>query len=337
MAELVGVAIEPSPAGSEGESRTRRISFDDAVINAVSENAAKMKITDMMKRVPEGTDGRAALSSISAEKGGPVWKRLRSFLSVDTTGGSSRSNFRVRAPSSVGFVQRLKMLQDRTGGDGRPQVSRRSDAVAALMQQRKSVRPEDLTQQELLEQRHLDRVARGRFHDVPEHLKAKISKAELDILLDLFTASDSDKSGLIGVAELPDMLRILGLNPVEFTVKALLKEFDDSADGELNFGEFVSLWYSYREETSKEDVTLEMAFDFFDKDGSDTITKTEFATVLQELGEPLTTEEINEFFRLVDTDKSGKISKSEFMKACGPDGAASALQGASSKGQAEDS
>lgn len=46
---------------------------------------------------------------------------------------------------------------------------------------------------------------------------------------------------------------------MDFTGKALLKELDSSSDSELDLGEFVCLWYAYKEDRSKEDVAIEIA------------------------------------------------------------------------------
>eukprot|EP00873_Tetraselmis_striata_P006113 jgi/Tetstr1/426377/TSEL_016689.t1 len=202
-------------------------------------------------------------------------------------------------------------------------VSKRARRSSILMAHRDvvgaGVQEGDVTALERVDQRRADRVVRERFKGVPDHLKALISKAELDILQDLFERSDSDGSGLIGVEELPAMLRVLGLNPLEFTVKELLKEFDTSSDGELDYGEFVALWYAYREERSREDVTLEVAFAFFDIDDTGDIEREEFTTAMMELGDPLTTDELDGLFEVLDPNNSGTFSRHVFLQLCGPE------------------
>lgn len=54
--------------------------------------------------------------------------------------------------------------------------------------------------------RRSDRQTRERNAAFPSHLKALISKAEMDLLQQLFNTSDADNSGLIGIEELPKML-----------------------------------------------------------------------------------------------------------------------------------
>eukprot|EP00191_Tetraselmis_sp_GSL018_P015991 CAMPEP_0177578528 /NCGR_PEP_ID=MMETSP0419_2-20121207/398_1 /TAXON_ID=582737 /ORGANISM="Tetraselmis sp., Strain GSL018" /LENGTH=319 /DNA_ID=CAMNT_0019066981 /DNA_START=393 /DNA_END=1352 /DNA_ORIENTATION=- len=226
-------------------------------------------------------------------------------------------------PSHVGFLFRLKQLHkqqhESTGHEAPCQSHPGSNVISSGLRERQEIgiRVDSLSQEEIIGQRRADRVARERREEVPERLRAVISKAELDILQQLFEHADTDGSGCIGLGELPQMLRVLGLNPIEFTVSQLLKDFDVTRDGELNFGEFVSLWYAYREEGVTEDTSLEIAFSVFDRDESGAIDIEEFCTAMSEMGDLLSRDEIEHFFQLVDPDRTGRLTRQAFMESCG--------------------
>ena len=62
------------------------------------------------------------------------------------------------------------------------------------------------------------------------------------------------------------------------------------------------------------DATLfKRAFEFFDKDGNGDISLSEFSGVLTDLGEPLTKEECDLFFKLVDKNNDGRLNYNEFL------------------------
>ena len=57
-----------------------------------------------------------------------------------------------------------------------------------------------------------------------------------------------------------------------------------------------------------------MAFRFLDADGNGTLSKEEFETVMMNVGDPLTKEEVDLTFSYFDVDKNGEIEYYEFLQ-----------------------
>eukprot|EP00927_Polykrikos_kofoidii_P040872 TRINITY_DN34861_c0_g1_i1.p1 TRINITY_DN34861_c0_g1~~TRINITY_DN34861_c0_g1_i1.p1 ORF type:complete len:360 (-),score=76.30 TRINITY_DN34861_c0_g1_i1:108-1187(-) len=60
------------------------------------------------------------------------------------------------------------------------------------------------------------------------------------------------------------------------------------------------------------DTDMQRAFEYFDTDGSGTLDKTELQDALPLIGENIPQEQIDDLFRLVDADGTGKVSIDEF-------------------------
>jgi Ca2+-binding EF-hand superfamily protein len=69
-------------------------------------------------------------------------------------------------------------------------------------------------------------------------------------------------------------------------------------------------------DSNKEDfnIAIEEAFNDFDKDGSDFITKDEFGSFMKSLGYQLTEIELEEMIKSVDNDSNGLIGLKEFKR-----------------------
>lgn len=65
---------------------------------------------------------------------------------------------------------------------------------------------------------------------------------------------------------------------------------------------------------SDREEELRNAFNVFDTDGNGYITRDELGSVMGNLGEKLTSDELKEMMREADTDGDGKIDYKEFVK-----------------------
>ncbi|KAK7505854.1 hypothetical protein BaRGS_00003125 [Batillaria attramentaria] len=127
--------------------------------------------------------------------------------------------------------------------------------------------------------------------------KPQPSPRMLAELRQAFRLFDKDGDGSITTDELGTVMRNLGQFPSLDELNTMLKEIDIDGDGTFSFEEFVQ------------------AFRVFDKSGCGYITPSDLRAVLQNIGEDLTEEEIDEMIAEVDIDGDGRIDFEEFI-AC---------------------
>lgn len=118
---------------------------------------------------------------------------------------------------------------------------------------------------------------------------------------------------MINAEELGDVLRAVGLNPTASHIEDLLRQYDADQSGTLCFSEFVDLWINELDDVESDETLFKRAFEFFDKDGNGDISLSEFSDVLTNLGDPLTKEECDLFFKLVDKNGDGSLNYDEFL------------------------
>ena len=100
-------------------------------------------------------------------------------------------------------------------------------------------------------------------------------------------------------------MRDLGQNPTEAELKDMINEIDADGNGTIDFPEFLS--FMAEEELIK-------AFKVFDRDGNGQISAAELRLVMNNLGEKLTDEEVDELIREADVDGDGHINYEEFVR-----------------------
>lgn len=164
---------------------------------------------------------------------------------------------------------------------------------------------------------------------------ADLTPHEKNYFKKMFDLYDTDKSGAIGLSELRNLARHLG---VELNDQELLSSVrsigihSDPDDIDLDFQQFVS-WLQNAQATGdqfallKAKITaqgnkalnneqiarLKEVFEHFDADGSGSIDATELKNVFQSMGTETTEEEMEEMIQGVDDDGSGQIEFNEFL------------------------
>ena len=86
-----------------------------------------------------------------------------------------------------------------------------------------------------------------------------------------------------------------------------------TGNGTIDFPEFLTMMARKMKDTDSEEE-LKEAFKVFDKDGSGFISASELRSVMVNLGERLTDEEVDEMIREADIDGDGQINYEEFVK-----------------------
>jgi len=139
-----------------------------------------------------------------------------------------------------------------------------------------------------------------------------LSEQKLDEYKEIFSFFDRDGGGTITTVELGQVMRTFGWTPTEGELQELINEIDQDGNGCISFNEFVWLMTREIHDTDIEEEIRE-AFRVFDREGHGFITTTDLTTVLQTLGEKLTTEETEELINEADIDGDGNVNYEEFV------------------------
>merc|ERR1719460_597510 len=89
----------------------------------------------------------------------------------------------------------------------------------------------------------------------------------------------------------------------------MIKNVDLNKNGAVDFNEFITMMSSVMNR-SEDDATH--AFKVFDRDGDGLISSEELRLTMNNLGEPITEEEVKAMIAEADIDGDGKINFAEF-------------------------
>lgn len=119
-----------------------------------------------------------------------------------------------------------------------------------------------------------------------------LSEEKIREFREAFALFDRDSDGTITVSELGQVMRSLDQEPSEDALRQMIAEIDADGNGSIDFAEFLTLMARKMKHSEGQDEIRE-AFKVFDKDGSGKISSEELRTVLDQLGEKLTQEEVS--------------------------------------------
>ena len=108
------------------------------------------------------------------------------------------------------------------------------------------------------------------------------------------------------------VLRKHGFRPSEEELKAMIANCEkDEKNGGIDFNEFIAMMTRQGSDV-EEDIAH--SFRVFDRDSDGLITKEELMITMNNLGEPLSEEEVITMIEEADLDGDGKINFVEFQK-----------------------
>eukprot|EP00916_Digyalum_oweni_P004998 GHVL01008920.1.p1 GENE.GHVL01008920.1~~GHVL01008920.1.p1 ORF type:complete len:117 (-),score=29.96 GHVL01008920.1:331-681(-) len=107
-------------------------------------------------------------------------------------------------------------------------------------------------------------------------------------------------------------MRALGFDVRKPEVLELMKEYDRSGSGKIEFPDFFEIM---TQKISNRDPTEEIikAFKLFDDDNTGKITLKNLRRVARELGEGLSDDELQAMIDEFDKDQDGEINEQEFL------------------------
>jgi Ca2+-binding EF-hand superfamily protein len=107
-----------------------------------------------------------------------------------------------------------------------------------------------------------------------------------------FELFDKDGDGTITVDELEAVMRSLDLHPSREELQDMINEVDVDGSGKIELPEFIQLMSS-KGAPGNPDDEIYAAFRVFDKDGNGSISADELRSVMENLGENLTKEDVS--------------------------------------------
>jgi Ca2+-binding EF-hand superfamily protein len=147
-----------------------------------------------------------------------------------------------------------------------------------------------------------------------------LNKQQIAELKSTFDVFDKNNSGDIDQKEFGLLLGSVGVSVSEKELKNAFEEMDVVRDGCITFDEFVDYMVDrgFCGFSGLEDNPTQMAneiFSILDKDGSGCISPIELRKAIHDFGANLRSEEVDAAMDMFDLDRSGQISKKEFVKA----------------------
>ena len=113
------------------------------------------------------------------------------------------------------------------------------------------------------------------------------------------------------MTELKQVMLQLGQNPSDDDLMDMIRLVDVNGDNEIDFDEFLVMMTMRADDRDTDGELLE-AFKLFDLDGSGSISREELTTLMKNLGQELTDDEIVAMIDEVDENLDGEISFDEF-------------------------
>jgi Ca2+-binding EF-hand superfamily protein len=141
---------------------------------------------------------------------------------------------------------------------------------------------------------------------------ASITERQLEEFREAFKTFDKDGGGSIDAAELKDLINNVGSTPTDEEIREMIAMADADGSGSIDFAEFVTLMAHNMAGTEKKEAGIEAAFQVFDVDGGGSISPVELKSILVNVGEPVTQEDLEAVVAKIDVDGDGEIDLEEF-------------------------
>ena len=129
---------------------------------------------------------------------------------------------------------------------------------------------------------------------------------------EVFSIFDENGDGGIKLKDVKNVLVCLGQKPSNKELEEMLHEMDIDGNGLIQFSEFLILVEKKMKQANDSDKHGEV-FKLFDKDGRGFISARDLEYVMINLGEKLTSDELEEMVNMADTTGDGHITYTEFV------------------------
>ncbi|KAJ5068045.1 ef-hand protein [Anaeramoeba ignava] len=140
----------------------------------------------------------------------------------------------------------------------------------------------------------------------------EFSEQQIQEIQQPFKLYDFDMDGNITPNEIGVVLRSLGLPPSESEIEKIKSKYEKTQ--KISFDEFLLIYKNILAKKPEYDNQFQRAVGWLDKNKSGFIEIKELKRLLTSIGEPITEEEFNNFFKEFAQNKDGKISVEDFKK-----------------------
>ncbi|XP_074661694.1 uncharacterized protein LOC141914310 [Tubulanus polymorphus] len=143
---------------------------------------------------------------------------------------------------------------------------------------------------------------------------SRLTDEQMDALREAFQQFDQNRDGHIDANELINIIQMLGRNPTKAEVHKMIRDVDKDGNQTIEFGEFVEMMEPKMNQWENHAKDLRKAFSEFDKNNDGFIDKHELKTIMGQIGEKLTDEDVEEMIKEADVDSDGRVNYDEFVK-----------------------
>lgn len=140
----------------------------------------------------------------------------------------------------------------------------------------------------------------------------EMTDAQIGQYRQAFKMFDKNKDEKISSQELGMVMRELGFDPTEDELKDMIGNADADGSGSIEFPEFLNLMIKRFANDDKMEE-MKAAFEVFDKNKDNKISRSELKSAMRKMGEPTSDQEIDAIIQEADLDKDGMVDYYEFI------------------------
>ena len=141
--------------------------------------------------------------------------------------------------------------------------------------------------------------------------KQELSESQKNEIKEAFDMFDTAGFGVIEAKELKVALRALGFNPTREEIKNLIQQSNSDNQMKVDFQQFLDILIMKMSERDSPSE-LDNAFALFDVNGDNYIDIDDLQKVAAELGEEMSTDELQEMLRGANKTDSGYVNSNDF-------------------------
>jgi len=130
---------------------------------------------------------------------------------------------------------------------------------------------------------------------------------------EVFMLFDKDEDGVITFPEVIMVMKSLGQRPSDDELLEMVREVsEDHMYDTIEFNEFLQMMSKQQKKGLTQDI-LKDAFRIFDKDDDGFISVEELRSIMKNMGDKMTDQELDEMLDTADTKRDGLVNYSEFV------------------------